>query len=76
MERGGGSIVRAEDARHCSVLYICKYFVMSTFGFEIHMFLAGKDDLPRLVEVDGGQLQASLADRSLLAENRDHRLKW
>jgi hypothetical protein len=25
---GGGSIVRSsEDARHCSVLYICKYFV-------------------------------------------------
>jgi hypothetical protein len=53
-----------------------KYFVMSTFGFEIHMFLAGKDDLPRLVEVDGGRLQASLAGRSLLAENRDHILKW
>jgi hypothetical protein len=28
VERGGGSIVRAEDARHCSVLYICKYFVV------------------------------------------------
>jgi hypothetical protein len=27
---GGGSIVR-EDARHCSVLYICKYLVLQRY---------------------------------------------
>ncbi len=27
MERGGG-VNSSEDARHCSVLYICKYFVV------------------------------------------------
>jgi hypothetical protein len=30
VERGCG-VNSSEDARHCSVLYICKYFVMSTF---------------------------------------------
>jgi hypothetical protein len=25
--RGGGVFNSSEDARHCSVLYICKYFV-------------------------------------------------
>jgi hypothetical protein len=25
--RGGGGVNSSEDARHCSVLYICKYFV-------------------------------------------------
>jgi hypothetical protein len=26
--RGGGGVNSSEDARHCSVLYICKYFVV------------------------------------------------
>jgi hypothetical protein len=25
--RGGGGVNSLEDARHCSVLYICKYFM-------------------------------------------------
>jgi hypothetical protein len=25
---GGGGVNSSEDARHCSVLYICKYFVI------------------------------------------------
>ncbi len=28
---GGGSIYSSEDARHCAVLFICKYFVVLTF---------------------------------------------
>ncbi len=28
-----GGFNSSEDARHCSVLYICKYFVMSKFWF-------------------------------------------
>ncbi len=27
VRRGGGGVNNSEDARHCSVLYICKYFV-------------------------------------------------
>jgi hypothetical protein len=30
--RGGWGVNILEDARHCSVLYICKYFVMVTIG--------------------------------------------
>jgi hypothetical protein len=34
-EGGGGSIFNIlEDARHSSVLYICKYFVMGSFRTE------------------------------------------
>ncbi len=32
VERGWGVIV--EDARHSSVLYICKYFVIVTMGLD------------------------------------------
>jgi hypothetical protein len=33
VERGeGGGVNNLEDARHSSVLHICKYFVGSTFG--------------------------------------------
>ncbi len=34
LERGWG-VNSSEDARHCSVLYICKYFVGSTYYFAI-----------------------------------------
>jgi len=30
-ERGWG-VYSLEDARHCSVLYMCKYFVIQTFN--------------------------------------------
>ncbi len=30
--RGGGGVNSSEDARHCSVLYICKYFVRRRQG--------------------------------------------
>ncbi len=30
--RGGWGVNILEDARHSSVLYICKYFVETTFG--------------------------------------------
>ena len=29
--RGGGGFNSSEDARHCSVLYICKYFVVKSY---------------------------------------------
>jgi hypothetical protein len=28
----GGGVNSLEDARHCSVLYLCKYFVLLTFA--------------------------------------------
>jgi hypothetical protein len=36
VERGlGGGVSSSEDARHCSVLYICKYFVVQPDQFEL-----------------------------------------
>jgi hypothetical protein len=35
VERGWG-VISSEDARHCSVLYICKYFVGFTVIFTRH----------------------------------------
>jgi hypothetical protein len=29
--RGGGGVNSSEDARHCSVLYLCKYFVPQAY---------------------------------------------
>ncbi len=32
---GGWGVNGSEDARHCSVLYVCKYFVADVFTDEI-----------------------------------------
>jgi hypothetical protein len=32
--RGGGGVNIEEDARHSSVLYICKFFVIVTIGLD------------------------------------------
>jgi hypothetical protein len=35
VERGWG-VNSSEDARHCSVLYICKYFVVSALSLSVN----------------------------------------
>jgi hypothetical protein len=32
--RGGGGVNSLEDARHCSVLYICKYVVFGCLSYQ------------------------------------------
>ncbi len=43
-ELGGGSILYSslEDAGHSSVLYICKYFVVTVKGLSTDAILCGK----------------------------------
>jgi hypothetical protein len=47
--RGGGVVNSSEDARHCSVLYICKYSVVSNLYSQIYRF---KFNLPDREGVD------------------------
>ncbi len=47
VERGGGWVNILEDARHCSVLYIRKYFVLLDMGERPHTVSADKVGVPR-----------------------------